>query len=67
LATACRVGAPISQDFAVISLSDKLTDRGVIDKRVRNSIDADMVLAIYNPRSKKRVVPYLNFRCSKGD
>ena len=61
LATACRVGAPISQDFAVISLSDKLTDRGIIDKRVRNSLDADMVLAIYNPKSRKRVVPYLNF------
>jgi len=61
LATASRIGAPISQDFAVISLSDKLTDINIIDKRVRNSLDADMVLGIYNPKSKKRIVPYQNF------
>ena len=61
LATASRIGAPISQDFAVISLSDKLTDINIIDKRVRNSLDADMVLGIYNPKSKKRILPYQNF------
>jgi len=61
LATASRIGAPISQDFAVISLSDKLTDIDVIDKRVRNCFDADMVLGIYNPKSKKRILPYQNF------
>jgi precorrin-3B C17-methyltransferase len=61
LATACRIGAPISQDFAVISLSDKLTDIAIIDKRVRNSFDADMILGIYNPKSKKRTQPYQNF------
>ncbi len=61
LATASRIGAPISQDFAVISLSDKLTDIDIIDKRVRNSLDADMVLGIYNPKSRKRILPYQNF------
>ncbi len=61
LATASRIGAPISQDFAVISLSDKLTDINIIDKRVRNSLDADMILGIYNPKSKKRILPYQNF------
>ena len=61
LATASRIGAPISQDFAVISLSDKLTDIDVIDKRVKNCFDADMILGIYNPKSKKRILPYQNF------
>jgi len=61
LATASRVGAPISQDFAIISLSDRLTDINMIDKRVKNSLDADFILGIYNPKSKKRIQPYLNF------
>jgi len=61
LATASRIGSPISQDFAVISLSDKVTDIEVIDRRVRNSLDADFVLGIYNPKSTKKFQPYLNF------
>ena len=61
LAAATRVGAPISQDFAIISLSDRLTDINMIDKRVKNSLDADFILGIYNPKSQKRIQPYLNF------
>ena len=61
LATASRVGAPVSQDFAVISLSDRLTDIDLIDKRIALTLEADLVLGIYNPRSKKRIQPYLNF------
>jgi len=61
LAAASRVGAPVSQDFAIISLSDRLTDINMIDKRVRNSLDADFIVGIYNPKSKKRIQPYLNF------
>jgi len=61
LATASRIGAPISQDFAVISLSNKLTDIDIIDKRVRNCFDADMILGIYNPKSKKKILAYQNF------
>ena len=61
LAAASRVGAPVSQDFAIISLSDKLTDINIIDKRVKNSLEADFVLGIYNPISKKRIKPYQNF------
>ena len=61
LATASRVGAPVSQDFAIISLSDRLTDIDMIDKRVRNSLDADFIIGIYNPKSKTRTQPYLNF------
>ncbi len=61
LAAASRVGAPVSQDFAIISLSDKLTDINIIDKRVKNSLEADFVLGIYNPISRKRIQPYQNF------
>jgi precorrin-3B C17-methyltransferase len=61
LATASRIGSPIGQDFAVISLSNKIADIKVIDKRVRNSLDANFVLGIYNPKSKKKFQPYLNF------
>ena len=50
LATASRIGSPISQDFAVISFSNKVTDIEVIDRRVKNSLDADFVLGIYNPK-----------------
>jgi len=61
LATASRAGAPVSQDFAVISLSDRLTDIDLINKRVKLSLEADFVIGIYNPKSKKRIQPYLNF------
>jgi len=61
LATASRVGAPIGQDFAVISLSNKVTDPLVIDKKVKAVLHADFVLGIYNPKSKKKFLPYLNF------
>ena len=61
LAAASRVGAPISQDFAVISLSDKLTDIDLIDKRVNLALEGDFILGIYNPKSKKRIKPYQNF------
>lgn len=61
LAAAAKVGAPISQDFAVISLSDRLTDINMIDRRVKAALETDFILGIYNPRSKKRVKPYENF------
>ncbi len=61
LAASSRVGAPVSQDFAIISLSDRLTDIDLIDRRVMATLEADFVLGIYNPKSKKRIQPYLNF------
>ncbi len=60
-AAASKCGAPISQDFAIISLSDKLTEFETIEKRVKNSLEADMVIGIYNPLSKKRIEPYKMF------
>jgi len=61
LAAASKAGAPVSQDFAIISLSDRLTDIDLIDKRVRLALECDFVLGIYNPKSKKRIKPYQNF------
>jgi len=49
-----KLGAPLMHDFATISLSDLLTPWDVIEKRVRAAVDADFVLVIYNPRSRKR-------------
>ncbi|PPK62849.1 precorrin-3B C17-methyltransferase [Malaciobacter marinus] len=61
LAAASKAGAPVSQDFSIISLSDRLTDINLIDKRVKAALECDFVLGIYNPKSKKRIKPYQNF------
>jgi precorrin-3B C17-methyltransferase len=52
---AARLGAPLMLDFAVISLSDLLIPWQTIRGRVEALAGADMVMAIYNPRSTKRV------------
>ena len=51
---AALLGAPLMHDFASVSLSDLLTPWEVIEKRLRLAAEADFVIAIYNPRSKKR-------------
>ncbi len=51
---AARLGAPLMHDFAAISLSDLLTPWEVIEKRLLAAAAADFVVAIYNPKSKKR-------------
>ncbi len=61
LAASAKVGAPISGDFSIISLSDKLTDINLIKKRVDLALEGDFVLGIYNPKSRKRIQPYINF------
>lgn len=48
------LGAPLMHDFAVISLSDRLTDWELIQKRLRLASEADLSLVLYNPRSKGR-------------
>ena len=53
-AAAARCGAPLSHDFAAISLSDLLTPWPLIEKRLQAAIRADFVLALYNPRSQRR-------------
>ncbi len=51
---ASRLGAPLMHDFAAISLSDLLTPWPLIAKRLEAAAMADFVVAIYNPKSKKR-------------
>jgi len=54
---ASLLGAPLMNDFAVISLSDLLTDAKVIEKRIRSACQGDFVIVFYNPKSKKRIKP----------
>ena len=51
---AALLGAPLMHDFAAISLSDLLTPWKMIEQRLHAAAGADFVLAIYNPKSKKR-------------
>ena len=48
------LGAPLTADFAVISLSDLLTPWKKIEKRIECAAIGDMTTVIYNPSSKKR-------------
>lgn len=48
------LGAPLTHDFAVISLSDRLTPWEKIEKRLACAAEADLSIAIYNPKSKGR-------------
>ncbi len=51
---AARLGAPLMHDFALISLSDLLTDWGLIRRRLDAAGRADFVVALYNPKSRGR-------------
>ncbi|MGN0283134.1 MAG: precorrin-3B C(17)-methyltransferase [Prevotella sp.] len=51
---ASLLGAPISHDFCVISLSDLMTPWELIERRITAAATADFVTAIYNPRSNER-------------
>jgi precorrin-4 C11-methyltransferase len=51
---ASLLGAPLANDFAVLSLSDLLTPRAVIERRLEALAAADMVIALYNPQSQRR-------------
>jgi len=56
---AALLGAPLSHDYATISLSDLLTPLDRILDRVEAAARSDMVIALYNPRSTKRVQPLI--------
>ena len=56
------LGAPLTHDFAVISLSDLLTPWEKIEKRLRAAAMADFSIVLYNPSSKKRA-DYLKRAC----
>jgi precorrin-3B C17-methyltransferase len=53
-AGAALLGAPLTHDFAAVSMSDLLTPWEVIEKRIHAAAGADFVMVIYNPKSKKR-------------
>ncbi len=54
LSGAALLGAPLGHDFAVISLSDLLTDWADIEKRILYAARADFAICLYNPSSRKR-------------
>lgn len=54
LAGGAVLGAPLTHDFAVISLSDLLTPWELIEKRLACAAMGDFCVALYNPSSKKR-------------
>jgi precorrin-3B C17-methyltransferase len=53
-AGAALLGAPLTHDFAAISLSDLLTPWELIERRLEAAARADFVIVLYNPKSKKR-------------
>ncbi|MBV8536807.1 MAG: precorrin-3B C(17)-methyltransferase [Alphaproteobacteria bacterium] len=54
LAAAARAGAPLGHDFCAISLSDLLTARADIERRLTAAAQGDFVVALYNPASTQR-------------
>ena len=53
-AGAALLGAPLTHDFAAVSLSDLLTPWATIARRLEAAAAADFVIVIYNPRSRRR-------------
>lgn len=54
VAGAAVLGAPLMNDFCVISLSDLMTPWQVIEKRLRAAAAGDFCICIYNPMSSRR-------------
>ncbi len=55
-ASAALLGAPLSNDFAIVSLSDLLVPWSEIEKKLEGLAKMDIAVAIYNPMSKTRRV-----------
>ena len=51
---AALLGAPLTHDFAVVSLSDRLTPWEKIAARLRGAAMADLSIVLYNPASRGR-------------
>ena len=51
---AALLGAPLTHDFAVISLSDRLTEWNTIATRLEAAAQADFSIVLYNPASRGR-------------
>lgn len=54
LSGGAALGAPLTHDFAVVSLSDLLTPWEKIEKRLELAAEADFCIALYNPSSVRR-------------
>lgn len=54
LAAAALVGAPLMNDFAVLSLSDLMTPKETILNRLEHAAQAGLVTVLYNPASTRR-------------
>jgi precorrin-3B C17-methyltransferase len=54
VAAAALLGAPLARDFACLTLSDVLAPWNVVEARLRAVAAADLVVALYNPRSRGR-------------
>ena len=59
---AALLGAPLTHDFAVVSLSDRLTPWEKIEKRLTAAAEADLSVVLYNPASHGRP-DYLRRAC----
>ena len=59
---AAVLGAPLIHDFCLISLSDLLTPWEKIEARLLAAAEADFVVCLYNPSSRKRS-DYLHKAC----
>ena len=62
LSGSALLGAAAGHDLAIISLSDLLTPRELIEKRLKAAAEGDFVIVLYNPASKKRA-DYLKWAC----
>ncbi|MBA4603697.1 precorrin-3B C(17)-methyltransferase [Thermoactinomyces mirandus] len=51
---ASLLGSPVMHDACMISLSDHLTPWETIAKRIEAAASADFVIALYNPKSRRR-------------
>ena len=56
-----KLGAPLN-DFAAISLSNILTPLSEIEKKLKYALEANLIVAIYNPISKTRKEPFKRFK-----
>jgi len=54
VAGAALLGAPLTHDFCLISLSDRLTPWELIEKRLDLAARGDFVIVLYNPKSRGR-------------
>ena len=61
-AAAAVLGSPLMQDFCAISLSNLLTPWEKIRNRLEAAAQGDFVVALYNPRSKRRQSQLLEAR-----